>query len=725
MAPYEYQFLDATKNEIRILHLQPGRRDDLIRLSIEHVAFEPSKDNASPRISDERLQRLQADLPDDWCIFRTLEGQAIYFFPSEDERPYSSWKSPNSTHDDAHSTEKEVSSKKRVEPEFEAVSYTWGSSNPLAEIQIIDSQSPATHIGTLNIGPNLHEMLRYLRRLGTARRLWIDAICINQVDSMEKSQQIKRMRDIYTFAKRVVIWLGDYSRNSSLALRSLEYVGRQIEHTSDFYILPSPDRTERDWWDVTHPIPLSTKAWTAIAHLIQRPYWERLWIVQEIQTGNNHSIVQCGGFDASWYHVRRGFIRCSQTLAQLPQFSTPASIWQLRSVNHLSRNLKSAGVDWLFEVSTRHKCSDARDKVFAILGLLPPRLAQRIQPDYTSTVDCVYKQIFLATLDFTKRLYVLDAANPKESATGRPSWLLDFTPPSPEHHAVGPMGFASSQSAAHATYQSPNQLHVRGVLHGHVKAVSPTTTYDARFDYTAVRELVSLHLPHLTDEDCLESYLWTMTQGDLRDRCFIRAVVPWLEEAKAMIQDLWAGNDVAVNEAQKEWFLMNMTKQQPGKFFVTDNGLLGCGPVAAQANDVIYIPLGYDKPVLLRRTTSDPQLTSFELIGRVYIHDLMDAQALLGPLPSPWMMVIARIDSNISRHEFFNTQTTEQTSRDPRLGALPVEWEEVEMEDEVRVREALQHYRNTETGEVINSDPRLLPEALEARGVKVETFVLV
>lgn len=34
-------------------------------------------------------------------------------------------------------------------------------------------------------------------------------------------------------------------------------------------------------------------------------------------------------------------------------------------------------------------------------------------------------------------------------------------------------------------------------------------------------------------------------------------------------------------------------------------------------------------------------------------------------------------------------------------------------------------FRNTRTGEVVNSDPRLFPEALEARGVDVRTITLV
>jgi hypothetical protein len=38
-------------------------------------------------------------------------------------------------------------------------------------------------------------------------RLWIDAICINQADLDERKQQVQLMRDVYSGASRVVVWL--------------------------------------------------------------------------------------------------------------------------------------------------------------------------------------------------------------------------------------------------------------------------------------------------------------------------------------------------------------------------------------------------------------------------------------------------------------------------------------------------------------------------------------
>ncbi|KAK4125812.1 heterokaryon incompatibility, partial [Parathielavia appendiculata] len=54
---------------------------------------------------------------------------------------------------------------------------------------------------------NLHRLLRHLRLRDESRRLWIDQICINQKDEVEKGAQIRLMTEIYAGASPVVIWL--------------------------------------------------------------------------------------------------------------------------------------------------------------------------------------------------------------------------------------------------------------------------------------------------------------------------------------------------------------------------------------------------------------------------------------------------------------------------------------------------------------------------------------
>jgi hypothetical protein len=63
-------------------------------------------------------------------------------------------------------------------PEYEALSYSWGYPTHNDEIEIDGQHFPVTE--------NLRLALQHLRRKNEARILWVDAICINQMDMYEK-----------------------------------------------------------------------------------------------------------------------------------------------------------------------------------------------------------------------------------------------------------------------------------------------------------------------------------------------------------------------------------------------------------------------------------------------------------------------------------------------------------------------------------------------------------
>jgi len=86
-------------------------------------------------------------------------------------------------------------------PDYEAVSYVWGSRSDQESISLNRLRFPVT--------TNLSIALRYLRRQHEPRTLWIDALCINQADTSERSEQVARMGDIYRQATKVVLWVGE------------------------------------------------------------------------------------------------------------------------------------------------------------------------------------------------------------------------------------------------------------------------------------------------------------------------------------------------------------------------------------------------------------------------------------------------------------------------------------------------------------------------------------
>ena len=109
---------------------------------------------------------------------------------------------------------------------FEALSYTWGDPQPAHAIQILEEQGAipsqpqhGKHKSAfwLSVGENLFQALRHIRTTEYEVVLWADAICIDQANVAEKSQQIQLMSEIYSKADQVIVWLGLSDADSQIA----------------------------------------------------------------------------------------------------------------------------------------------------------------------------------------------------------------------------------------------------------------------------------------------------------------------------------------------------------------------------------------------------------------------------------------------------------------------------------------------------------------------------
>ncbi|KAK4956233.1 hypothetical protein LTR10_005754 [Elasticomyces elasticus] len=130
---------------------------------------------------------------------------------------------------------------------YYALSYTWGDLSNLPSIQVDGYALPITK--------NLHAALQTLRRsTDEVLTIWVDAICINQADLVEKSSQIPLMRNIYHYASEVAIWLGlaednDADDNNDSAFDVLDQICRW-EPDEHFYfgVLSLAKVLDLLWW---------------------------------------------------------------------------------------------------------------------------------------------------------------------------------------------------------------------------------------------------------------------------------------------------------------------------------------------------------------------------------------------------------------------------------------------------------------------------------------------
>ena len=142
---------------------------------------------------------------------------------------------------------------------------------------------------------NLHAALVRLRDPFLKRILWVDAICINQQDEEERTQQVAAMARIYGLAKRVVVWLGEEAGDGALAFRELRNLAQERQPADTFSPLLTQKRNEyRQPEDTFSPLSIqkrdeyarrkagietsSADAEQAILRLLGRKYFRRMWV---------------------------------------------------------------------------------------------------------------------------------------------------------------------------------------------------------------------------------------------------------------------------------------------------------------------------------------------------------------------------------------------------------------------------------------------------------------
>ena len=172
-------------------------------------------------------------------------------------------------------------------PRYEALSYTWGDPSATCCVQINDKHE-------LQATVSLETALRRLRKPTIPRTIWADAICINQEDVDEKSQQLSIMDRIYGEAQEVLVWLGEDQRtddttdNSRAAIRVLEWLASDV-HFRQLPFYEGNDPSIANPFDAKGPHLLR-----AFIRFVNRPWWTRAWVVQE--TALPHTVTLYVGY---------------------------------------------------------------------------------------------------------------------------------------------------------------------------------------------------------------------------------------------------------------------------------------------------------------------------------------------------------------------------------------------------------------------------------------------
>jgi hypothetical protein len=131
------------------------------------------------------------------------------------------------------------------------------------------------YYGTVNLRAALDQLFIYGHR-----RVWIDAVCINQEDEEERSSQVKHMHRIYANAHVVVAFIGNIRREEAEKLKRL--VDKELHSNGHYQETPGSELQFATQDDVTLDISPSVE-WQTLRKFFRQPYWKRMWIIQEVR----------------------------------------------------------------------------------------------------------------------------------------------------------------------------------------------------------------------------------------------------------------------------------------------------------------------------------------------------------------------------------------------------------------------------------------------------------
>lgn len=290
-----------------------------------------------------------------------------------------------------------------IRPEYTALSYTWADADgnrDLSEVIFLgDLWNP------LPITQNCAAALRRLRSRHQEQILWVDSICMNQSSKDEKSHQVGLMRDIFSRATSVTLFLGGDEDTPE---------ARLLERTSEnlFYKGNQGDIV----WAALHD-HVSVRA------LFDRPYWSRIWVIQEVLLSKMVLLV-LGQTAIPLQSLLQA--RLVESNGCEREFGVPP--W-LRLRKELPIQ-DFHGLSKLLMETSSCRATDPKDMVFALLGLVQGAHLEGLEANYSKSISEIRVGIAAYFLIRHRQANILKSAAHDASIRqddklwpGSPSWL--------------------------------------------------------------------------------------------------------------------------------------------------------------------------------------------------------------------------------------------------------------------------------------------------------------
>ncbi|KAL8800448.1 MAG: hypothetical protein Q9223_007127 [Gallowayella weberi] len=580
---------------------------------------------------------------------------------------------------------------------YRAISYCWGDPTKTFHVLCDNGQ-------VLPITTSCAELLTHVVSRYPADFFWIDQLCINQEDYVEKSAQVLLMGQIYSSTKQVIAWLGRGDAGSEKAIDYVEWLYKEIDQMKCQGIQPTlqPAMSSEPRIRSMPAEMLRERRWKALSCFLQNPWFERVWVMQEV-------IMACSSladFAGEAVHTVISFEK------RTVSFDVLAEVLNTLERDHLILNLicdrptqdgtMEKGVDppglgavRLFSAfrDRRHRnepislndalsrtwhfqATDARDKLYALLGFCTDVTDGRFRPDYTARVENVYQawtEILLERSFEDGRPLPMAGIGLARSYVNLPSWVPDFSSGSYEVQ-VRPMTVGGRPGEAYQAggTSEPTDIIVdrlsssvllKLIVVDSVEAVfqQPSTKESGRWD-SIIRPLLLtpdkpkygelLHWLEVIQKYCTQTAAHTgigvvqvkellsqtivgnyPTSRANTDDALPRAFDCWYQSHRELAGKDKAG--VIASQSRKADFydqiqafedLKALSLQDRPIFSTTQRDFLGYGPKGLESGDLVCIVKGARMPYLLRSDLGDG--CKWNLVGACFVHGLMYGEGL-------------------------------------------------------------------------------------------------
>jgi hypothetical protein len=491
---------------------------------------------------------------------------------------------------------------------YTALSYVWGDPQVVTPIVVNGRQVPTTI--------NLAEALCHLRgRPEHAKSLWIDALCIDQQNEQEKNQQVQMMDTIYREANTVVAWLGAADDASKRAMETMKKLSK-IAIELGIQDLNQPAMHEID---LERGRELIAKAGMAVlgsaafhkgdvGHVVdflQKPYWNRLWIIQEVNLARD-AIMVCGSDEISWGDAQASFAIMmwissfhisinADAAARLFELQLPhgGTSWSQPPVVRMTSTALATGSPelgfinlFLYTCDDTHLgASNPNDRIYALLGFMMPSLRKAITVDYERDIVVLFTAITRYSLEChgAYTLMFCGLAYRSASQTDLPSWALDWTSTKPRSEDLLRIPRDKRIRASLRCRFIPigtRRIAIRGVK---VSQVLKVVGYSGASEdaLEAVNELQRIAHPPGIDAFLLRILIVSILEGIAQEHPPV-----------------------------------------PCNIYITEQGHAGSGPRITQIGDVVHMFEGCEIPFLLRPASKDEPCEQWQLVGPTYVEEI-------------------------------------------------------------------------------------------------------